>query len=150
MDDIKPKSEYNIDSLLHYYEVRMYALSEYSERVWIRFNWFLTLQLAVFGLYSNRLEKITSQAIMASGLPIIGIALALLWFLLGAEDYVSAKKHGARTNEVEKKVKEFFFNQGIDFDVSVRTTFVGFRQTWLLFAFPVFIVIAWLFIVVKL
>ena len=49
-----------------------------------------------------------------------------------------------------QNVKEVFFNQGIDFDVSVRTSFVGFRQTWLLFAFPVFIVIAWLFIAVKL
>lgn len=32
-----------LSDVIHYYEVRMSALSEYSDRVWNRFNWFLTL-----------------------------------------------------------------------------------------------------------
>jgi hypothetical protein len=43
--------------LVHYYEVRMVALSEYSDRVWNRFNWMLTLEVAIFGLFVTQLVR---------------------------------------------------------------------------------------------
>ncbi|MFK5968851.1 MAG: hypothetical protein QM487_01840 [Candidatus Marithrix sp.] len=49
--------------LIHYYEVRMLALTEYSSRIWNRFNWFFTLELAVFGFFFSHLETLPKKFI---------------------------------------------------------------------------------------
>lgn len=133
-----------LSEVIHYYEIRMSALSEYSDRVWNRFNWLLTLQLAIFGFYFSQIDKSASVAIFKSGVPIIGIVVAILWLVMGAEDYVSMKKHGKRTAEVENKVKELFSNENMEFNFQARRSFISFRQTWLLFVFPALIIISWL------
>ncbi|ETR67061.1 MAG: hypothetical protein OMM_12003 [Candidatus Magnetoglobus multicellularis str. Araruama] len=133
---------------VHYYEVRMNALSEYSDRVWNRFNWFLTLQLAIFGFYFTQIDKLSLQPLIAKGIPIVGITISVLWCLMGAEDYVSMRKHGKRTLEVENKVKEAFLQEKYDFEVSVRRSFIRFRQTWLLFLFPILVTGAWFYVAI--
>ena len=137
------KKESLLSDVIHYYEVRMSALSQYSDRVWNRFNWFLTLQLAISGFYFSQLEKLASFSIFKSGIPIIGFVVAILWLIMGAEDFVSMRKHGKRTTEVENKVKALFSRQGVDFNAQARKSFINFRQTWLLFIFPAFIILSW-------
>ena len=133
-----------LSDVIHYYEVRMSALSEYSDRVWNRFNWFLTLQLAIFGFYFSQLDKITLFSFFKSGVPIIAIIVALLWVVMGVEDYISMRKHGKRKNEVEKHVNRLFKNQDIIFKFQAQKSFIRFRQTWLLFLFPILTAISWL------
>lgn len=137
------KKEILLSDVIHYYEVRMSALSEYSDRVWNRFNWLLTLQLAISGFYFSQLDKLASFSVFKSGVPIIGFVVAILWLIMGAEDFVSMRKYGKRTTEVENKVKTLFSRQGVDFNSQARKSFVNFRQTWLLFIFPALIIFSW-------
>lgn len=138
-----------LSDLIHYYEVRMMALSEYSDRVWNRFNWFMTVEVAIFGFFFSQVDKIVLQSLLHNGIPLVGITIALLWSLMGAEDYVSMRKHGKRTTEVEWQVMERFKDSGLSFEVQVRKSFVNFRQTWLLFVFPCLVVVAWMIIFAK-
>ena len=138
------KAETLLSDVIHYYEVRMSALSEYSDRVWNRFNWLLTLQLAIFGFYFSQIDKSASFAIFKLGVPIVGIVVAILWLVMGAEDYVSMRKHGKRTDEVENKLRDLFSNENIEFNFQARRSFISFRQTWLLFIFPALIIISWM------
>lgn len=149
MDTETDNSNSVLAELVHYYEVRMMALSEYSDRVWNRFNWFMTVEVAAFGFFFSQAEKLSSQSLLQIGIPLVGIAIALLWALMGAEDYISLRKHGKRTNEVEQRVKEQFKSIALTFDVDVRTSFINFRQTWLLFLFPCLVVVSWLVIFAK-
>lgn len=148
MYDQETENEAALSDLIHYYEVRMTALSEYSDRVWNRFNWFLTLQIAILGFFLSQIEKIATQPFLAYGVPIVGVVVAGIWALMGAEDYVSMRKHGKRTTTVEERVKDKFLRQGFDFEVSVRKSFLHFRQTSLLFLFPLFVAILWLAVLV--
>ena len=132
-----------LSDLIHYYEVRMTALSEYSDRVWNRFNWFLTLQLAILGFFFTQIDKLVSHPFVAKGVPVVGVVVAVLWALMGAEDYFSMRKHGKRTTEVELRVKESFLRKGFDFEIAVRKSFINFGQTWLLFLFPLVVVFLW-------
>jgi hypothetical protein len=149
MDTNMDNHESVLAALIHYYEVRMMALSEYSDRVWNRFNWFMTVEVASFGFFFTQVEKISSQSLLQNGIPTVGIAIAVLWSLMGAEDYISLRKHGKRTTEVERQVEEKFKKSGLDLEVDVRKSFINFRQTWLLFFFPCLVVIAWVVIFVK-
>jgi len=146
VDNHEIENKAALGDLIHYYEVRMKALSEYSDRVWNRFNWFLTLQLAILGFFLSQIEKTATQPFLAYGVSIVGVVIAGIWALMGAEDYVSMRKHGKRTVVVEERVKDEFLRQGVDFEVSVRKSFLDFRQTSLLFLFPLFVAILWLFV----
>jgi hypothetical protein len=128
--------------LLQYYEVRMLALSEYSDRVWNRFNWFMTVEVATFGFFFSQAESVASQSILRAGVPGVGAVIALLWILMGAEDFVSLGKHGRRTKEVERQVQDAFRHQGATFEAEAQRG-LKFRQTWLLFLFPSLVALAW-------
>lgn len=149
MDTQKENNKSILAELVHYYEVRMMALSEYSDRVWNRFNWFMTVEVASFGFFFTQAEKLSSQLLLQNGIPLVGIAIAILWSLMGVEDYLSLRKHGKRTTEVENQVKGKFKAAGLDFEVEVRKSFINFRQTWLLFLFPCLVVVSWVVVFVK-
>lgn len=142
------KNETLRSDLIHYYEVRMSALSEYSDRVWNRFNWLLTLQLAICGFYFSQLEKLASFSVFKLGVPFIGFVLAILWMIMGAEDFVSMRKHANKTTEVENKAMVLFSRQGVEFNNQAKKSFINFRQTWLLFIFPALIILSWVVVYV--
>ncbi len=100
--------------LVHYYEVRMLALTGYSTQIWNRFNWFLTLELAIFGFFFTRLTHLPSNSAVI--VPIIGIVIATLWTLIGSEDYVSMKRHGQITTKVDEELRKIFSERGIEFN----------------------------------
>ncbi|MDM8561255.1 hypothetical protein [Candidatus Parabeggiatoa sp. HSG14] len=131
--------------LVHYYEVRMMALTGYSTQIWNRFNWFLTLELAIFGFFFTRLGALPPNSAVI--VPIIGVVIAVLWTLIGSEDYISMKRHGQATTGVEKEIRKTFYEQGIDFNNQIKKSFIKFRQTWILFLFPVIVTISWLFFI---
>ncbi len=133
--------------LVHYYEVRMLALTEYSSRIWNRFNWFLTLELAIFGFFFTHLE--TLPANFASIVPIIGMVIAILWFLIGFEDRQSMKRHGETVNELDLEVRKIFVECGINFELKVKKHPIRFRQMWVLFVFPLIVGLSWIFFIIN-
>jgi len=149
MDNPETKNKITHSDLISYYEIRMAALSEYSDRVWNRFNWFLTLELSTFGFFLSQLEKAASQPLLGYGIPIIAIIVSSIWALMGAEDYISMKKHGKIVTKLEEYVKDIFLQQGFNFEVSIQRSFLNFRQTSLLFLFPIFLEFLWLAIIIQ-
>ena len=144
-----PQAEYDevqLNDLLYYYEVRMSVLSEYSDRVWNRFNWFLTFQLAIFGFYFSHLEKNSTQTINLIEIPMIGVFLVILWLLMGFEDYLSMQRHSKRVKDVEGSVEEHFHKNGFSFGKHKINRLIRFRQTWLLFVFPAIVFAIWLWL----
>ena len=143
MNNQETENETALSDLIYYYEVRMAAFSEYSDCVWNKFNWFLTLHLATLGFFLSQIDKLATQPLLSYGVPIVGVVIAAIWALMGAEDYVSMRNHRTRTTKVEEKVKEKFLRNGFDFEVSVPKGSFKFSQTSLLFIFPLFVAILW-------
>lgn len=135
-----------LTELVHYYEVRMLALTEYSSRIWNRFNWFLTLELAIFGFFFSHLETLPKNFI--SIVPTIGIVIALLWFLIGFEDRKSMKRHGEVVNEIDIEINKIFTEQDVSFDLKYKKHPIRFRQMWVLFVFPLIVAASWVFFIV--
>ena len=56
-------------------------------RMWIRFNFFLTIESGIFGFLSYLLFKRENSNIEAAIIPIaLGIAVSFLWYIVGAQD----------------------------------------------------------------
>ena len=142
------KNNYSTSDLMHFYEVRMLALSEYSDRVWNRFNWFMTLQVAIFGFFFSQATTSENKQFFEYGIPLIGIVIALLWSLMGIEDYISLKKHKKLTNQVGTHAVNIFINSGLEFTLNKNKS-DKFHQSWLLFIFPLSIVTIWAYVYVK-
>lgn len=131
-----------MNALVHYYEARVLALSEYSGLVWNRFNWFVTLQVAIFGFYFAQFGKTTSQYLLEYGAPFVGMTIALIWTVMGAEDRKSQTKHGKITKDIESRIRESLNFKPLEQGSSY------FRQTRLLVLFPCLVLGAWMVIVV--
>jgi len=71
----------NTDFLVKDYELKITYLTEHFSRMWTRFNYFVSLQTAVVGgtifLHDNKPGRV---------LPVVGTLLALVWYVMGAED----------------------------------------------------------------
>ena len=132
--------------LVHYYEVRMLALTEYSSQIWNRFNWFLTLEVAIFGFFFTHLE--TLPANLSSIIPIIGVVIAGLWTFIGFEDRKSMKRHSEIVNEVDLEIRKFFAECSINFEPKVKKHPIRFRQMWVLVIFPLIMAASWIFFII--
>lgn len=132
------------DNLVVYYEIRMSVLSNYSSIVWNRFNWILTLQLTIFGFYLLNIEKDIPQ--LRISVLIIGVVVCILWLIMGAEDYVSLKNHKGKTSEIDILLKSKFGNEGIILNNEKNSRLFKFRQSWLLFIFPLTTILIWVYL----
>ncbi len=147
--DILVEKEQNptvlVAELVHYYEMRMIALTNYSTQIWNRFNWFLTLELAIFGFFFTQFGALPPNSAII--VPIIGIVIAVLWTLIGSEDYLSVKRRRQATAGVDQKIRKIFSEQGIEFETQTKKSFTNFRQTWILFLFPMIVAVSWVFFI---
>lgn len=135
----------NIENITHYYRIKMSAFSKYLAIVWNRFNWFLTLTIAVFGVYFNKIEQ-TSYFLFQYGIPTIGIVLSFLWLFMGVEDYLSLKRHKAKVSSIDNHLKDYFHKADIDIRFEKNNNYLNFTQSTLLFLFPGLAIICWLII----
>lgn len=62
------------------YRQKVQYLKDYLSRIWARFNYFLTLQSALFGAAVVTIEKYQWRV------PVFGILISALWYLTGAQD----------------------------------------------------------------
>ena len=134
-----------LGDLTQYYRIRMSALSKYSNIVWNRFNWFLTLSVAIFGLYFNKIEQ-SSYYLFKYGIPTIGIVLSILWFLMGIEDYFTLQSHKKKVSKINKYIKDSFAEGNIDIGIEKRNFFINFSQSILLYVYPLISILSWVLI----
>lgn len=75
----------NDDSLfLELYKARMQYFANQGDRTWIRFYYFLTVELALASIYLAGDKNLIGAT--ENLLPFLGILFSLLWYLIGAQD----------------------------------------------------------------
>ena len=142
------ENEFQIENvfgdLVHYYEIRMVALSDYSTRTWNRFNWFMTIHLASFGFIFSSLVKVEESQWYFIVSIVVGIT-ALVWAILGFEDFKQMQRYGFECRQIENKVLETLkVRESIEFSkVEKGISILPFKQTRLLYLFPLLVFVSW-------
>lgn len=143
----KKNSNYSSEELLNclcsVFQTRMEAYSNYSNQVWNRFNWLLTLQTGIAGFF---ISNFSSSAGSAKGVIFLAIIVCVFWLLLGIEDFYGLKKQSERVKSCQKIIIERLepFEKGVLELQKENPKFLNFRQTSLLFFLPLVVLIAWL------
>ena len=132
-----------MDQLISYYQVQSSAWLGYAGIVWNRFNWMLTLQLAMIGFFFTNYSKTSFSVIYQFHISTVGLIVAILWLFMGIEDFRSMDKHRKRVKNLERKIEK----ELVDTNIKTNPSKVGrsiFRQSYLLIVFPTVAVISWL------
>lgn len=90
-----------MENLASYFQIRMEAFGSYSNIVWTRFNWFLTIHAGLIGYLISMNQKTSLPFWGAKELKLLGLLLSLLWLILGYEDKGSLKRHKDRLENIE-------------------------------------------------
>jgi len=130
--------ENNTSDYIHYYEVKMNAFTEYSAAVWNRFNWILTLQLGAFGLFFTEIIGVRDNIGASNIFQLLGVLICILWVLVGIHDFLSLRKHKSNVAEIDEIIK----NRMQDL-WNKKPKESPIRLTWLLFIFPIPLIIFW-------
>jgi hypothetical protein len=89
------------DFLLKDYELKIRYLSDHFQRMWTRFNFFVTIESALIG----------GKFLIASNTPsrelaFAGIILSALWYVMGTQDRYLVKLYRWEVEEAGKRVAE--------------------------------------------
>ena len=76
----QPQPDQKLNFLVDDYKLKVQYLKDHFTRLWTRFNYFLTLQSALFG------ATILSPEKYHWWVPIFGALLCILWYIFGAQD----------------------------------------------------------------
>ena len=76
----QPQPDQELNFLVDDYKSKVQYLKDHFMRLWTRFNYFLTLQSALFG------ATILSPERYHWWVPIFGALLCILWYIFGAQD----------------------------------------------------------------
>ena len=88
----------NADRMFEDYKLKLEFLRGQYERLWQRFNFFLTVQLALFGFLGYLTFDV--KIIEATVLPAwMGLVIAVLWYAVGAEDRRLVEVYGQRADD---------------------------------------------------
>jgi hypothetical protein len=93
------------DFLLRDYELKIRYLSDHFQRMWTRFNFFVTIESALIGGKFLIASNAPSQE-----LAIAGIILSGLWYVMGAQDRYLVKLYRWEVEEAGKRVAEKVWN----------------------------------------
>ena len=75
----------SVQILFEDYKLKLQYLTAQFDRLWMRFNFFLGVELAVFGFLGY--VTFTLKSPDATRLPIaVGLAVSALWYVVGAQD----------------------------------------------------------------
>jgi hypothetical protein len=91
------------------YKSKVQYLKDHFTRLWTRFNYFLTLQSALFG------AAILSPEKYHWWIPLFGAFLCVLWYIFGAQDrylvdlYRKQIEHSVRKIKSEYRLSDYYF-----------------------------------------
>jgi ABC-type uncharacterized transport system permease subunit len=131
--------EKELDLLMNLLQIRTDSLVNYSNRVWLIFNWFVTLNIGVLGFF------LTKQATdFTISIIIVGFLSSMLWFMIGIQDFKSMEKHKLIKKEVEKIVLGQLDQPTLNKVMFPEKEKFEFQQTWSLFAVPIVFAFIWI------
>lgn len=140
-----------MENMTSYFQTRMEAFGSYSNIVWTRFNWFLTIHAGLIGYLINLNQKASAPFWGINELKFLGLSLGLLWLILGYEDQNSLDRHKKRLKCIESDLlmnlinKEMIQKEG-KWPIEREHSF---RQTSLLILFPILTCIIWVWFLIK-
>lgn len=132
----------NKSDMLHYYEIRMSAYSSYLNISWNRFNWMLTLELALYGVYFGSASGFSDSLQYDEIMPIVGFIISALWVVVGGQDHKTIEELLNKKRYVNHRIIELL---DIEF-VKRNSRKKIFKQSYILFIFPLISFIGWLMI----
>lgn len=77
--------------LIEKYKSLQGQIKSQGDRIWIRFNYFLTIDAALIGIFIMKLAE-NGESELLYNVPFLGIGLSLLWYIIGAQDYYFFEK----------------------------------------------------------
>jgi hypothetical protein len=86
--------------LIEDYRQKVQYLKDHFARIWTRFNYFLTLQSALFGAAIISIEKYQWRV------PAFGVFISVLWYLTGAQDRYLVDLYRKQIQKAVLKIKE--------------------------------------------
>ena len=91
------------------YKLKLDYLKSQYERLLTRFNYFLTVEIALFGFLGWLVfEKSNVAAVRAPAF--LGALVSLLWYIVAAEDQALVKEYRNRADKSSKRLGEFATN----------------------------------------
>lgn len=87
-------SSHRKDILLEVYKTRVELLIAQGNRLWTRFNYFLTVEVALGALYYIH---------HAMAAPVIGLVFSCLWYLIAANDHYFLRHDRQRVRRFEEE-----------------------------------------------
>ena len=105
----QPQPDQRLTFLVDDYKSKVQYLKDHFTRLWTRFNYFLTLQSALFG------AAILSPEKYHWWVPIFGAILCILWYLFGAQDrylvdlYRKQIEHDVIEIKSKLKLSDYYF-----------------------------------------
>jgi len=156
----QPQADPNLNFLIDDYKLKVQYLKDHFTRLWTRFNYFLSLQSALFG------AAILSPEKYHWWVPIFGGFLCILWYIFGAQDrylvdlYRKQIEHDVVEIKTRLKLTNYYFiGQTEDMDgqseklgeLGVKMTIYQWRNkqistTKLAALFPLVILVMWIFL----
>lgn len=92
-----------VDFLFEDYKTKLEYLRHQYDRLWGRFHFFLTVELAIFGFLGYL--TFDKQYPDATPYPIaLGIFVSVLWYIVGAEDRALVEVYGERARAAAKRI----------------------------------------------
>jgi hypothetical protein len=156
LNNVKKKVELKdkIDFLKEVYRLRVQFYSEYTSRMWTRFNFLLTAEIGVLGLLiSNAADPVWREELWL--FPAAGIFISLIWYILGAQDRFYFEGFRSQIQYIENMIIEkleindvnmFAFGNPTDVKQDIiltwRWKFISLSR--LVAAFPIFFLVSWI------
>jgi len=124
-----------------YYQTTMNMLSRYLQIVWNRFNWFSTLNIALFSFYFTKTEVLVHNTI-----PIIAIFLTAVWFFIAIMDYATINRLKEKNKNINNEIMKFLKIETMGNKSYLLTKL---KQNMLLYLIPLIILSVWLFLLFR-
>jgi hypothetical protein len=103
---MEEKNSQRADFLIEAYKTRIQFFSDHANRTWARFNILLTMNVVLFGWFFSILFGNGTSTSSLWLLPILGMFVSLVWYVLGAQDRYAYVGLREQINLVERMVTE--------------------------------------------
>jgi hypothetical protein len=87
------------DFLLKDYELKVRYLTDHFQRMWTRFNYFVTIESALVGG-----KFLIPSGVLSRELAIAGAILSFLWYVMGAEDRFLVRLYRMQVSQAAEKI----------------------------------------------
>ena len=143
------------DFLNDIYKIRIQFYSDYTSRMWTRFNILLTAEIGLLGFFAVRwYEELWQDKLWL--FPAVGIFLSLVWYILGVQDRYFFEGFRKQIQYLENKIssklkindiEHFSFGNPIIEKQDLFTRRLKFLSlSRLAAAFPIFFFVTWLIV----